>query len=92
MTIKDEKAELRQQLEKDIEAFLNDGGRIKSIPAGLSAQEAKFYTSKGRCTTVQGQPAGLARVRCLRQPDRAKNWLKNDQFCRLHWVTPKFPL
>lgn len=46
MTIKDEKAELRQQLERDIEAFLSDGGRIKNIPAGLSAQEAKFYTSK----------------------------------------------
>ena len=47
MTIKDEKAELRERLEKDIEAFLNDGGRIKSIPAGLSAQEAKYYTTKG---------------------------------------------
>lgn len=47
MTIKNEKAELRERLEKDIEAFLKDGGRIKNIPAGLSAQEAKFYTSKG---------------------------------------------
>jgi len=47
MTIKNEKAELRERLEKDIEAFLNDGGRIKSIPAGLSAQEAKHYTTKG---------------------------------------------
>ena len=46
MTIKNEKAELRERLEKDIEAFLKDGGRIKNIPAGLSAQEAKYYTSK----------------------------------------------
>lgn len=47
MTTKNEKAELRERLEKDIEAFLKDGGRIKNIPAGLSAQEAKYYTSKG---------------------------------------------
>lgn len=46
MTTKNEKAELRERLEKDIEAFLNDGGRIKSIPAGLSAQETKYYTTK----------------------------------------------
>jgi hypothetical protein len=47
MTTKNEKAELRERLEKDIEAFLKDGGRIKNIPAGLSAQEAKYYTTKG---------------------------------------------
>ena len=47
MTIKNEKVELRERLEKDIEAFLKDGGRIKNIPAGLSAQEAKYYKSKG---------------------------------------------
>lgn len=47
MTTKNEKAELRERLEKDIEAFLKDGGRIKNIPAGLSAQESKYYTSKG---------------------------------------------
>ena len=46
MTIKNEKAELRERLEKDIEAFLNDGGRIKSIPAGLSAQETKYHMTK----------------------------------------------
>ncbi len=46
MSYEDSKAELREQLEKDVEAFLKDGGRIKSIPAGLSAQETKYRTSK----------------------------------------------
>ena len=46
MSYEDSKAELREQLEKDVEAFLKDGGRIKSIPAGLSAQETKYHMTK----------------------------------------------
>jgi len=46
VSCKDPKAELREQLEKDVEAFLKDGGRIKSIPAGLSAQETKYHMTK----------------------------------------------
>ena len=74
MTIKNEKAELRERLEKDIEAFLKDGGRIKSIPAGLSAQEARLCTSKA------GVPLTKDNRMVWRQFDAYGNPTKKKEF------------
>ena len=74
MTTKNEKAELRERLEKDIEAFLKDGGRIKSIPAGLSAQEAKYYTTKA------GVPRSTDNRMVWREFDAYGNPTKKKEF------------